>query len=164
MMKSKQQFLGYDCYFLTKSEFYNIGKFKMMICKNGSIAVFDVDEDLKKMLTNVYERLLKNFPHCCHSIPINMADNTLFFRADKCITFAQDEVGGVCRKQLPDPGTLFTGKVSIKVAGVKVKNSEASPIVKADQLLIIKHGGDNGEDQEEVACRLSLNDHDEDIF
>ena len=160
MTKSRLPMHGYDTYFLKKKVYINIGKHKMMVCKSASnsLVIFDVDDNMKSMLMSHCENVLNEFPSYEHHIPFNMGDSSVFLHTDKCVTFMVDQ-NGLYRKELPPPGQVFTGKVSVVLHGVKVKNDQASPMIKADQVLVINYGGND--EYQDVECRLSLDDDDD---
>ena len=155
MKKAKQAFHGYDMFFLSDPEFINLNKHKMVICKNGSLAVFDVDSPTVQNIVAKCEHLLECFPRKTHYLPFNEQQHTLFFPLDKCDVFTV-HYEGVYKENLPPIGKVFSGKLCLKLSGVKVKNDEASPMLKADQLLLPNEKNET----KPIECRIPVDEED----
>ena len=155
MKKGKEAFHGYDTFFLKDPQFINIAKHNMLICKNGSLAVFDVDSTTSEQIVTQCNRLLECFSHKTPYLPFNEQKKTLFFRMEKCDIFTV-HYHGVYKSDPPPVGKVFKGKLSLKLSGVKVKNEEVSPMLKADQLLIPCQK----DETKSVECRIPMTEDD----
>ena len=155
MKKGKEAFHGYETFFLSEPDFINVNKHVMLICKNGSLAIFDVDPVIIHKIVDKCKRLLDCFPHKTRHLPFNEQQKTLFFTLDNCDVFNAHNQG-IYKVNPPPVGKVFQGKLSLKLSGVKVKNEEVSPMLKADQLLIPTQKNDT----KSMECRIPMDEDD----
>jgi hypothetical protein len=135
LKRAKQPYHGYDIYFLQNADFINLKKHNLLICKNGALAVFDADPIFVRIINEKCQQLLNYFPNMIGKLPFNNFATTLFLKADRCYAYTVN-YDGIEPKNLPPAGVPFSGKVCVKLSGIKTKDGVASPMLKVDQIMI----------------------------
>ena len=158
MKKSKQTFHGYELHFLRDARYINTTKQRLLVCKNGSLAIFDLDGDTATTINMRCQQLLDYFPSKLAKLPICNNQQTLFLKADGCLVYTV-HYHGCEHKQLPAPGKVFFGKLCLKLSGVKTKDGMASPMLKVDQILLMDEDGDKKPTQ--IEYRIPFDDEEE---
>ena len=148
--KNPMKFMDYNLHYLHQEDVFRLSKHRAFITSNRqSLAVFEVNEEEVNVLKERLMNMMKHFDNnnkFTKKMPFK-DDNSIFLNL-KTAKFFDKEKNALSNW----PKAPFTCKILIKIMGIKVRNSEMSPMIGVKQVLITE------DMQETDVCMLSESD------